>query len=231
MTTLNTIGGLSHQWFKDGNAIANATDKMYQTDVAGTYSVQVNLGSCTASGSIDLETEGFEGAINVPETNTIELGETLEIEATTNATNPDFKWYLDSVLIGGAESANYEATSFGDYKLVISQTSGCPVSKEYLFAINEMMDPFPDVDNIPNLISPNGDGINDTWVIPTKYVGGTNTQVVIMTNQGKVVLQTTEYLNNWPENQLELSSINQVFYYIITTQDQQTKKGSITVVK
>lgn len=230
-TTLNTIGGISYQWFKDGTAIENATDKMYQTDLPGNYSVQIDLGNCTASGSIDIETEGFESSVNVSEINTMESGETLEIEATTDAANPKFKWFLDGVLITGAENATYEATAFGDYKLLISQTSGCPVSTEHLFKINETMDPFPEVDNIPNMISPNGDGINDRWIIPQKYVSGTNTQVLIMTNQGKVVLQTTEYLNNWPENQLELNSINQVFYYIITTQDQQTKKGSITVVK
>jgi len=52
-----------------------------------------------------------------------------------------------------------------------------------------------------------------------------------MTNQGKVVLQTNDYQNNWPENDLNLTSVNQVYYYIITTADNQTKKGSITVVK
>jgi gliding motility-associated-like protein len=87
------------------------------------------------------------------------------------------------------------------------------------------------VANIPNLISPNGDGINDTWVIPLQYVDGTDTEVMIMDNRGKIVLQTKAYLNNWPEDQLDLNSINQVYYYILTTPDNKTKKGSITLVK
>ena len=52
-----------------------------------------------------------------------------------------------------------------------------------------------------------------------------------MTNRGEIVLKTNDYQNNWPENNLNLTSINQVFYYIITTADNNTKKGTITVVK
>lgn len=231
ITTLTTISGKSYQWFKDGVAIADATNQMYQTDSAGTYAVKVDLGDCSASGSIDLEIESFESAINVPESNMMDVGESLIIEATTDANAPNFKWYLDDVLIPAAVGATFEATAFGNYKLIISQSSGCQSSTEHKFSIRETMDPFPEVAKIPNMISPNGDGVNDNWVIPLKYVSGTNTEIIIMTNQGKIVLQTKEYLNNWPENQMPLSSINKVFYYIITTQDQETKKGSITVVK
>ena len=59
---------------------------------------------------------------------------------------------------------------------------------------------------LPNAFTPNGDGINDTWVIPQSYVSGTNTSVTILSSQGKVMLQTEDYLNNWPENQLDFSS-------------------------
>ncbi|MBO3097792.1 T9SS type B sorting domain-containing protein [Gelidibacter pelagius] len=231
MTTLSTLGGVSYQWFKDGTAIADATNQMYQTNESGTFSVKVDLGSCTASGSIDLESKGFESTIDVDDVNIMESGNSLWATVTTSANNPNFEWYFNDVLISGAQDDFYEATSFGNYKVKVIQTSGCVVSQEFNFSISEAQDPFPEVEHIPNLISPNGDGINDTWIIPTKYVSGTNTEVIIMTSQGKVVLQTKDYLNNWPETSLDLNSINKVFYYVIITEDQQTKKGSITVVK
>lgn len=231
MTTLTTLGGNSYQWFKDGVSIPNATNQMYQTAESGTFSVQVDLGSCQASGSIELESEGFMSGLNVDETNTIEVGETLTVRAMTTAANPEFEWYLNGSIISGEDTDTYVASEFGDYKVIITQTSGCLVSTELMFFIVEPIEQFPDVANIPNLISPNGDGINDTWVIPMQYVSGTNTEVRIFTNQGKVVLQTNDYQNNWPETQLELTSVNKVFYYIIKAPNQKPKKGSITLIK
>ncbi|WP_460218858.1 T9SS type B sorting domain-containing protein [Psychroserpens sp. MEBiC05023] len=231
LTTLSTIGGNSYQWFKDGVIIPEATNQMYQTNESGMYAVQVDLGDCSASGSIELESELFTGSINVAETNTIEDGESLYVEVSTTAISPEYQWYLDGTLITDATEDNYDATNFGSYKIVVTETTGCLGSREFLFEISEAIDQFPDVAKIPNVISPNGDNINDTWVIPTQYVSGTNTQVMIMTNRGKVVLKTNDYLNNWPANDLGLTAINQVFYYVITTENNKTKKGSITIVK
>ncbi len=230
-TTLSTLAGTSYQWFKNGSSITGAINQTYQTDESGLFSVKFNMGSCSASGSIALESKVIHSSINVSGENIMESGESLTAIVTTDAADPKFLWYLNEAIIFGAVSESYETTDFGDYKVTVSPSTGCIVSQTFVFTIMKAIEPFPDVDKIPNLISPNGDGINDTWIIPTKYVSGTNTQVVIMNNQGKVVVQTTAYMNNWPENQMELTSINQVFYYIITTQDQQTKKGSITVVK
>jgi gliding motility-associated-like protein len=231
LTTLSTIGGNSYQWYKDGTLIPEATNQSYQTDESGTYSVQVDLGDCSASGSINLVSEVFESSINVSDVNQVPSGESLFVEVTTTAIAPEFQWYLNDSLIPSANESSFEATEFGDYKVVITETVGCEVSKEILFVVQEELDLFPEVDKIPNLISPNGDTINDTWILPSKYVSGTNTEVIIMTNRGQVVLKTNDYQNNWPENDLNLSSINQVYYYVITTADNETKKGSITVVK
>jgi gliding motility-associated-like protein len=230
-TTLSTISGDSYQWFKDGNIIAQATTQMYQTNASGNYTVQVNLGNCMAAGEIELISELFDASINVSEINTIEYGETLLVEVTTNANNPEFEWYLNEVLIATISEENYNISQFGIYKIIVTETSGCIGSREFVFELEEVFDVFPDVEKIPNVISPNGDGINDTWTIPMTYISGANTNVMIMTSAGEVVLQTNNYLNNWPENDLNLNSINQVFYYMITTNDNETKKGSITVVK
>ena len=231
LTTLNTIGGTSYIWFKDGIIIPEATDQMYQTDESGTFSVQVNLGDCSASGSIDLVSELFDSSINISAVNTIEQEETLIVIVTTDANNPEFEWYFNNALIADESTDTFEATEFGDYKVVITATTGCAASKDYEFVVQEAFNPFPDVEKIPNMISPNGDGINDTWVIPQHYASGTNTEVQILNDRGKVIFQTINYQNNWPENQLDVNSINALYYYIITTSDLKTKQGSITLVK
>lgn len=231
LTTLATIGGNSYQWFKDGELIPDATGQTYQTNASGVFSVNVDLGSCQASGSIDLVSENFISTLNISEENTMETGETLTVIATTNAINPEFEWYLNDTLIEGATSDTFSATEFGNYTLVISQTSGCITSNELLFSINEPLEQFPDVANIPNLISPNNDGINDTWVIPIEFTSGSNAEVVILSSQGKVVFQTNDYQNNWPQNTIEFNTVNPVFYYIIKVPDKDPLKGSITVVK
>jgi gliding motility-associated-like protein len=227
-TTLSAINANSYQWFKDGTEISGATNQMYATIESGTFSVNIDLGDCMTSASIDLENVDFTSSIDVPEMNIMDEGETLIATVTTDAINPQFEWYLNDVIIPSATSNSYEATQLGNYKVIITQTIGCIGSTEFLFSINE---PFPDVANIPNLISPNGDGINDTWVIPQEYVNGTNAEVMILSSQGEIVFQTNNYLNNWPENQLDFKGVNPVYYYIITTQNQKTNKGSITVVK
>ncbi|NNC46393.1 MAG: T9SS type B sorting domain-containing protein [Winogradskyella sp.] len=231
LTTLSTIGGESYQWYKDGDLIPNATEQMYQTNESGLFSVEVDLGDCNASGSIELMSELFDSSINVQVENYLEEGESLTITVSANASNPVYEWYFNDTLIEGETEATYETSVLGNYSVVIYQTSGCQVSKTYNFEIREAMDPFPDVAQIPNVISPNGDSINDTWVLPLDYVSGTNTEVLILNNQGKVVLKTNDYQNNWPESNLNVTAVNQVYYYIITTSDNTTKKGSITVVK
>lgn len=227
-TTLSTINGDSYQWFKDGISIPGANAQSYETSEAGTYAVTVDLGNCVANASIDLEHIGFTSSIDVPGNNMLSDGGTLDATVTTDAVNPEFEWYLNDVLIPSATGNSYEVTQAGVYKVIVYQTSGCISSTEHIFNVTEA---FPDVAKIPNLVSPNGDGINDTWIIPQQYVGGTNTEVVIISSQGKTVLKTNDYQNNWPENQIDLRDINPVYYYIITTQNNQTKKGSITVVK
>lgn len=227
LTTLSAINGNSYQWFVNGEAISGATDQKYITDQSGMYEVNVDLGDCTAYASIDLETTGFSSSINVSETNIIEEGETLMVNVVTTANSPTFEWYLNNTLIPGAQSDTYEASEAGNYSVVITQTAGCTAFNEFDFALIELSD----VSKIPNLISPNGDGFNDTWIIPQQYLTGTSTEIRIMNSYGKTIYQSSNYQNNWPENEISFKNVNPVFYYVITTADGSTKKGSITAIK
>ncbi|WP_396601281.1 gliding motility-associated C-terminal domain-containing protein [Algibacter sp. R77976] len=227
-TVLSAINGNTYQWFKDGEAIPGETNQMYETNDSGEYSVSIDLGNCMTSASINLENTGFTSSIDVDDFVNVDEDEPLTVTITTTANNPVYKWYLNGGLIDGANSNIFNVKQTGTYKAIVTQTTGCNASTEFSFTVRLA---FPSFDVIPNLISPNGDGINDTWLIPRKYTSGTNTEVIILSSQGKVVFNTNNYLNNWPESQLDYTSITPVYYYIITTSDGKSKKGSITVVK
>ncbi|MFH4967637.1 gliding motility-associated C-terminal domain-containing protein [Gaetbulibacter sp. M240] len=226
-TTLSALNGISYQWFLDGAAISGATNQMYQTNESGSYSVTVDLGDCSVSASINLENTGFTSSINVQDVNMLDEGQTITATVTTDAVSPQFTWYRNGTIITGQTSNSITIGQTGNYRVVINQTSGCNASNEFTFTVIEA---FPNVPDIPNLISPNGDGINDTWIIPQIYTSGTNTMVTILDSRGKVVFESTDYLNNWPETQIDFNQINPVYYYIIKS-DNETKKGSITVIK
>lgn len=229
LTTLSSMTGNSHQWYKDDEKINGATSETFMTDQAGLYSVAINFGGCNNTYFIDLKEFKMVSTINISDPSVIIDGVTKNVVVTTNAVNPSFEWYKNDVIIPGIQGNTYDVTSEGNYKVKITQQSGCVIVDEIPFDVNSAVD--SSVVKIPNLISPNSDGINDFWVIPQEYSVGSNTAVVIMSATGEVVFTSNNYLNNWPESPINFKNINPVYYYIITTQDGKVKKGSITVVK
>lgn len=233
-TTLSSITGNTYQWYKNNVKIDNATKATYTTNQEGFYSVKIDFGGCASTYSIDLKTYKTVSTINISNPSFIREGDTQTVTVTTNAVNPSFEWYKDNVLIPGNQSSTYNVTSEGDYLVKMTQNSGCIIVNEIPFVVNSII--VPTVVNIPNLISPNNDQKNDTWDIPEEYINN-NTQVVIMNSNGEVVFTTDNY-NNWPDpnnwpnfnNPINFKSVNPVYYYIITKQDGQVKKGSITIV-
>jgi gliding motility-associated-like protein len=235
MTTLSSITGNTYQWYKNNSIISGATNTTYDTNQAGLYSVKINFGGCISTYSIDLKEFSIKSTINISNPTTIKEGDTKTVVVTTNAVNPTFEWYKDNTLILTNNTNTYEVTSEGSYLVKVIQNSGCVIVNELPFDIKIV--PLINVVAIPNLISPNNDGKNDFWDIPQEYVNN-NTQVMILDSNGEIVFTTDNYnnwpdQNNWPDpnNPINFKSVNPVYYYIMTAQSGEVKKGSITIVK
>ncbi|WP_281322981.1 gliding motility-associated C-terminal domain-containing protein [Flavobacterium aestivum] len=233
-STLTATSGNTYVWKKNNVIIAGATAQTYDTNLPGNYTCDVDFGGCKSTGSIDLkvfEINSTISGVDVDKVNRIAEGEKLSVTTTTNAVSPSYQWLLNDVIIPGETKSSLDVTAQGKYKGIITQTSGCQIKNEFLFEVSYQTN--YNVSQISNIVTPNNDGINDTWIIPDQYISGTNTQVMILNSSGKIVFQTDNYdnYNGWPQTPIEFSNFNPVYYYIITPSGQSAKKGSITLVK
>ncbi|WP_163409405.1 gliding motility protein SprC [Flavobacterium ajazii] len=222
-TVLTATSGNSYIWKKDGVVISGVTSRTYATNEAGVYTVDVNFGGCSGSGSINLISNSFDASIDVAEETTINEGETLSVTVTDDASSPTYEWYLNGNLIEGATSDTYVVSFRGKYRVKVSQAGGCISTKEFTFKVNG---PPSDATVIPNIIQLS---TSPYWNIPKEYQNE-STKVIIISSNGEKVLDVVNYQGDWPQTGLDIKNINPVFYYVIKG-DAGEKKGSITVLK
>jgi hypothetical protein len=228
-TVLTATNGNKYQWKKAGAIIAGATNRSYTTNEAGVYTVDVDFGGCTATGTIDLKGNGFTSTLNVPAANVIAPEETLSVTVTTNAVSPTFQWYINNTVIAGATTNTYLVATRGNYKVKISQASGCTVDQELPFTVSYDSNPGTDVTKIANIISLSSYPY-DVWDIPSEYKNP-ETSVKIISSNGDLVLDVVNYQGDWPASgSIDIKNVNPVYYYVIQS-DTGEKKGSITVIK
>lgn len=233
-STLTVTSGNTYVWKKDNAIINGASAQTYDTNLPGSYTCDVDFGGCKSTGSIDLkvfEISSTISGVDVDKVNRIAEGEKLFVTTTTTAVSPTYQWFLTDVIIPGETKSSLDVTAQGKYKVIITQTTGCQISNEFPFEVSYQTN--YNVPKISNIVTPNNDGFNDTWIIPDQYISGTNTKVMILSSSGEIVFQTDNYdnYNGWPETTIEFSNFNPVYYYIITPSGQSAKKGSITIVK
>lgn len=76
-----------------------------------------------------------------------------------------------------------------------------------------------------NILSPNGDGKNDTWIIEDieKYP---ENEVSIFDRSGRLVYQTKNYKNDWDGSLAGLPLAENTYYYLI-----KLKKGNRNIIQ
>lgn len=221
-----TGSAYTYQWYNGTEAITGANSSSYTTTVAGNFKLVADNGTCLAeSNVIVLSPITFNVSFTPSAPITLSPGQSETIVVTTSATNPVFQWLKDGNVL--SETSNtLTVNETGMYTLIVNQTSGCIVSEEI-----EILVQGPQINDVPNLISPNNDGFNEKWILPSSITSQEGINVKIFNASGKMVLNTDNYENNWPINESDFVDSNSVFFYIISKGDQKIKQGTITVIK
>ncbi len=121
----NTGSGLSYQWRKDGVNISGATAGSYTATAAGSYTVVVSSGGCSATSAATAVTVGgtTTATITAGGYTSFCQGATVTLNANTG-TGLTYQWRKNGVNISGATGSSYIASATGNYTVTVG-SGGC----------------------------------------------------------------------------------------------------------
>ena len=129
--------------------------------------------------------------------------------------------YLSSTTVQSPLAVPIESIT---YRLTVSAIGGCTATDTVHVKVLKQL-------NVPNVFSPNGDGINDTWIIRSlaDYPGCT---VEVFSRYGAPVFSSTGYSTPW-DGTLKGSPLPVgTYYYIIDPKNGLPKiTGNVTILK
>jgi gliding motility-associated-like protein len=145
------------------------------------------------------------------------------IDASTGGPIQSYSWVVDTTHVGTGTSATYSSEVEGSYTVTLTIVSqqGCIDSVTKTFQI------FGEL-HIPNIITVNGDGVNDEFYIRNLKP---NSQLLIVNRWGNPVLETEDYQNNWNGRDKVGTLLEEgVYFYRLITPDGKIAQGNVQLL-
>lgn len=189
------------------------------------YSVVVKNGSCPADTSSFAVLAIVPNPVNAGPDSTIELGQSIVLQGSGNGT---YLWSpastLDSTTILHP-TATPTATST-TYTLTVTDAHSCVNSDSvtittFTLTFNGM---------VSNLMTPNGDGINDAWYIQS-ILDYPDNEVFIYNIYGNLVYTKKGYTNDWKGTYNGKDLPDGTYYYVLIVGTDKPIKGSLDILK
>jgi gliding motility-associated-like protein len=125
---------------------------------------------------------------------------------------------------GKAGNSTFSTNALGNVTLTVTDINGCKATQ--IIHITSHCDDI----HIPNAFTPNGDGINDTWII-SGLEGDVSTVVRVYNRYGTLIFQSKGYSIPWDGTYNGKKVPTGTYYYIINAKaNNQILSGPVTVI-
>jgi gliding motility-associated-like protein len=230
---LSGVDNVATAWnwnFGDGQIdLTRSPEHLYKT--ASTFdlslSIKNNFG-CVSDTVKNLFTVNPNPTVDIGPDRVVLEGGSIVLSSLVTGTELQYLWspatYLNFVNTPNP-TVNNPLTDIG-YKLTITSKGGCKSSDSLFVKILVGI-------KVPNLFSPNGDGINDRWLI--KYLDSyPNCSLQVFTRSGQLVYETRRYTDGtaWDGTLKGKPLPFDTYYYILQPgSGRKSITGYVTIVK
>jgi large repetitive protein len=216
----------------DGNGLISYSLK---PDVSGLVNLTVTVKDKggTTNGGVDTLRRSFTLTVNAlpvvsitaDQDTVVSKGAVVNLTATGGV---NYAWDNAADIISGQQTATLQikAEENNVYNVTVTDAFGCISTGNINISVVEDFK----VD-ATNLLTPNGDGKNDKWIIHN-LESYPNNMVIVYDRAGRVVFQQRNYSNDWTGTLNGQPLGEGVYYYVITIQGtNKVAKGAITIIR
>jgi len=213
----------------------NAPNVTHVYDTTGTYTAVLTVTSawgCTTSDTATVLITAVPVLSPVVETSCGQLGSFSVTMTLDNYTYDSLLWNIPGVGSFNSTSFVHTFENPGNFiaSLLIAGSNNC----DYTFNVPFTILPSVTLDNleIPNVVTPNGDQINDALVLNNLFVDCTSFDIVILNRWGNVVYEMNNTSTPFSGKDQEGKDLDSgVYFYKLTTNDNKVVSGHITVIR
>jgi gliding motility-associated-like protein len=233
-TTLTAEGGqgpgATYQWqfgadAEPSSAVGSPVEVLFPATGTHTVILTVSENGCTESFTAEVvaypqPTAQFE--VDPPSPQSFGTSVVLlDISNGNGATITAWNWSVNGGPIGEGPTMEWIANTAGTNEIVLTITSadGCTSTFSVPYVIIQ------ENIEVPNVFSPNGDGMNDRFNILN--IEQHKNQLTIFNRWGMVVYQATDYRNQWAGGDLPEGT----YFYDLVLEDGRTFAGPLTLLR
>ncbi len=245
-----------------GNIILDKQDPLCFGDSTGIFMVEIQGADpqfeyCYSNGDTTLSSENTDSLTNLPAglynvtvvdysgcemvSDTIELNNPQYLMIGDTSYTQDGITHIETMASGGNSPYDFEwstsdttkditLSQAGDYYLTLTDDHGCTATAAYRIDFGELL--------IPTVITPNGDGYNDTWEI--KGISAyEQTEISIFTRWGDDVfyfngsgLDYADAENRWDGTRNGKNLPSGTYVFVVSLNDgNETHKGTVSIIR
>lgn len=194
----------------------NSTGPVYTPTQSGTYWVTATTNKCTFNDTIAVSFNPFP-VVNLGNDTSLCPGKTLALTAET--TNATYLWQNNST------SSDFTVTTDGTYWIEIT-VNNCSTTDSIIVLKEEC----EHVLELPNVFTPNNDGINDLFIpVKSEGIGSMNTS--IYNRWGNKIFATQNLRIEWDGQNFTAGLYYWIVEYTDSNGEQYTQTGYVTLLK